>query len=133
MYKKALLAGAVFAGLAVISGAFAAHGLQRITQDPQLIENFKTASSYQMYHALAILITAVLLKNSKSILLNTAVYLFVSGIVLFSCSLFLISYLKIRNIQIPGYVTLITPIGGLCFISGWFFLILSLFKQNSVH
>ena len=78
-------AGAGFALLAVILGAFAAHGLKAVFDTRQLAL-FETASRYQMYHALALLVVGVMLTNphfARS-LLKLASLAFILGIILFS-------------------------------------------------
>ncbi|HEX5654033.1 MAG TPA: DUF423 domain-containing protein, partial [Chitinophagaceae bacterium] len=60
MLKRFLTAGAVFGGLAIALGAFGAHGLERITGDSKIIHGYQTGVQYQVYHALALLLVALL-------------------------------------------------------------------------
>ena len=110
---KIILMGAALAGmLAVILGAFAAHGLKN--QLPEnLLATFQTGVTYQMYHALAALLVVLLYKSAPSTLLVWAGGAFLLGIVLFSGSLYALALTQIK------WFGPITPIGGVCFIVGW--------------
>jgi uncharacterized membrane protein YgdD (TMEM256/DUF423 family) len=105
---------AINGGLAVIAGAFAAHGLKaRLSADALAV--FETGARYQMYHALAMALAALVAAPRTAIA-------FLAGILLFSGSLYL---LALTGIAILGAVT---PIGGLCFIVGWGLLAWRAFK-----
>ena len=54
MRKKILITGAILGCLAVILGAFAAHGRKKVLSADQL-HSFETGVRYQMYHALLLL------------------------------------------------------------------------------
>ena len=121
---------ASFSGMtAVILGAFGAHALkQRLPAN--LLHSYETAVQYQFWHALALLAVALLLLQwPASRLLQATGWLFTLGIILFSGSLYLLSLTEVRQI---GAISVgpITPMGGLCFIVGWFLLILAAW-QNS--
>ena len=122
--KKFLLLGSLFALLAVIFGAFGAHGLEHTITDEKILARFHTGVEYQFYHAFGILIIALLLKEGKSTLLNSAGFAFVTGIILFSGSLYL--YVLTGN-KMFG---MITPIGGLFFIIGWVLMIIFAYKAS---
>lgn len=101
--------------LAVIFGAFAAHGLSG-RLDARHLGFFDTAARYQMYHALAMGLAALAMRGQAARPARWAAIAFLAGIVLFSGSLYLLA--------LTGAVTLtlLTPLGGLCFIIGWGFL-----------
>ena len=82
-----MLLGAVAALLGVALGAFGAHGL-RGRLSPDMLAVFQTGVRYHMYHALALLITALALARFDGWLIRTAGWLFIAGIVLFSGSLY---------------------------------------------
>ena len=111
--------GAVFAGLGVALGAFAAHGLAaRLTPDALAV--FETGARYQMYHALALLVVGVAAeRRAGSRLLDLSGWLFAAGIVLFSGSLYL---LAVSGARWPGAIT---PFGGVAFLAGWVCLLLA--------
>ncbi len=128
MQKIFLIIGSVLAGLAVVLGAFGAHGLQKIVA-PERVAIYQTGVQYQMYHALALLLTGLLSERIGSQFLTYAGVAFVAGVVLFSGSLYLIVSLYAMNKGVPKGVGILTPIGGLFFIAGWICLLLSILKK----
>ena len=110
--------GALLAFLDVAFGAFGAHAL-RERLSPDLLAVFETGVRYQMYHALAILIVAVVLSRSENARAVWAGWCFVLGIVLFSGSLYVLALTG------AGILGAITPIGGVFFLAGWFFLMIA--------
>lgn len=112
-----LVAGALFGLLAVMAGAFGAHGLRQMVSE-RALEVFQTAVTYQMYHALALVLVAVLAGLGLSRrLLGIAAGFYLAGILLFSGSLYLLVF--------TGYHWLgpVTPLGGVCFMIGWGLLV----------
>jgi uncharacterized membrane protein YgdD (TMEM256/DUF423 family) len=121
-----LSTGAGFALLAVILGAFAAHSLKAVL-DAQQLSLFETASRYQMYHAIALLIVGLMLSNaqfSRSLLIPAALA-FILGIILFSGSLYLLALVGV------GWLGAITPVGGIAFLSGWLLTMVAVLKPVS--
>jgi len=110
--RSATVAGAVLAALAAAAGAFGAHALRNRLGAPELAI-WETAARYQMYHALALLLTARLLTANPLRLLRVASWLFGTGIVLFSGSLYLLAVTGQR------WLGAITPLGGIGFLAGW--------------
>jgi uncharacterized membrane protein YgdD (TMEM256/DUF423 family) len=108
-----MLAGAVAGFLGVAAGAFGAHGLRgRLT--PEMLAVFETAVRYQLFHVIALLLTAATIgRVGDARLLSIAGWAFLAGIVLFSGSLYA---LALTGISALG---MITPIGGLAFLVGW--------------
>ena len=112
MDRTFLLVGAFAGFTGVALGAFGAHGLRgRLT--PEMLAVFETGVRYQMYHALALLVTALLAVPLGGRLVTTAGWFFAAGIVLFSGSLYA---LALSGITVLGAVT---PLGGLAFLVGW--------------
>ena len=105
--------GIIFCIVSVIIGAFGAHGLSNMIGDE--IEVFKTGVQYQIFHSLALILTGVLAKI-LNLDLNSVGYIFLTGIIIFSGSLYIISIYKY------SFLGMITPIGGLFFIIGWIVL-----------
>lgn len=107
--------GSLCGMLAVLLGAFAAHGLENLV-DAKMLQRFHTGVEYQFYHALAlILINFIYIKiNNKYICY--AGYAFLLGIVLFSGSLYVYVLTGIKA------VVMLTPVGGLSFALGWLLL-----------
>ena len=123
--RSAIVTGAALAMLAVVLGAFAAHGLKQMLA-PYELAIFETAARYQMYHAIALLIVGILasMPQFSTRWLQLAAIVFVLGIVLFSGSLYLLAISGIR------WLGAITPLGGVAFILGWLLLIAAGFKQQ---
>ena len=116
MNRTIFLTGILFGVLAVVLGAFGAHGLEKLV-DADAIQTWETGVKYQMYHALFLLVLASVNQipeaNKKWIF-----YAIVGGIVLFSFSIYglatnVLTAFDFKNI---GFVT---PIGGLLLILGW--------------
>ena len=122
--RWSLAIGGLAALLAVIAGAFGAHGLRGVVTE-RALSVFETAVSYQMYHALALIMTALMpALGLKRRLLAVASGFWVAGIVLFSGSLYL---LVLSGTHWLGPVT---PVGGVCFMVGWALLIAAALKRE---
>ncbi len=106
---------AILGGISVASGAFASHALKEKLSERSL-SIFETATRYQMYHALALLLVALLLSRAEpqppTLLIATG-WLFIVGIIIFSGSLYALS---LTDIKVLGAITLL---GGAAFIAGW--------------
>lgn len=124
-----VMTGALMGGLAVVLGAFGAHGLKKIVP-PETVATFQTGVQYQMYHALALLFAGMLYAKAHMPLMKWAGICFIAGIILFSGSLYLITLLKARNTVGLSGIGLITPFGGLFFIAGWLLLFFSVLKTS---
>ncbi|HLG33769.1 MAG TPA: DUF423 domain-containing protein [Bacteroidia bacterium] len=129
MKRNLLLAGTLFALLAVLAGAFGSHALKSILS-PDDLTVYETAVRYQFYHALALLFTSLYLNERNAGFTRFAGILFASGIISFSGSLYLITYFKSQSISIPLPVALATPLGGVMFACGWLVLAVSVFKNK---
>jgi uncharacterized membrane protein YgdD (TMEM256/DUF423 family) len=128
MHKKYIAIGALLAGIAVILGAFAAHGLKKILTVEELAV-FETGVRYQIYHSFAIIIVGILGKDYTSKYLLLAGKLFIAGIILFSGSLYLLTALKAMQATSLLWIGAITPVGGVCFISAWLLICVSFWKK----
>lgn len=121
MIRSFLLLAALFGLTGVALGAFAAHALKaRITADYLAV--FQTGVHYQLFHALALFGVALLMLHVPGRLLVAAGSLFAVGVLLFSGSLYLLALTGV------GKLGIITPFGGVAFLSGWFCLLLSAWK-----
>ena len=115
MTRIFLTIAATLGGISVILGAFASHALKGKLSD-RALEIWETGTKYQMYHALALILVALLLSRlttTDSTLLVVAGYAFIAGIILFSGSLYALSLSGIK------FLGAITPLGGVAFIIGW--------------
>jgi uncharacterized membrane protein YgdD (TMEM256/DUF423 family) len=124
MRSNFLFLSACSALVAVGVGAFGAHGLKSILS-PEMLVVYKTGVTYQMWHALGLgLIAMYQLQSPQSKLLYWAGWLMFSGIILFSCSLYLLALSGIKELG------MITPIGGLAFLAAWLLVALYAYKQS---
>ena len=122
MARLFLAIASILGALSVAGGAFGAHALKDQLTETAL-GSFETGIRYQMYHALALLLVALLIKQSPNVsLLTAAGWCFIAGIVLFSGSLY---GLSLAGIKALGPVT---PLGGVAFIAGWICLTISSYK-----
>ena len=128
MHKGFIKTAALLGALAVMLGAFAAHGLKKIltTDDLQI---FETAVRYQFYHVFALLAIGILYKEFPGKLMLWAGRLFIAGIIIFSGSLYLLCYVKYNQLPLNWFGA-ITPFGGVAFIAGWIMLLLAVVKRN---
>lgn len=118
--------GALCCGLAVILGAFAAHGLKGSLSANQ-INVFQTGVQYQFYHGLALVFTGILIEQGFIGRASSWIaWCFLLGIVLFSGSLYALVLIGI------GQLGWITPIGGLLFVLAWMALALMSWRNLSV-
>jgi uncharacterized membrane protein YgdD (TMEM256/DUF423 family) len=122
MAQTFVLLGAVFAFLAVAAGAFGAHSLKTILS-AEMLAVFDTAVRYQMYHALALFVAGWAVDRYRPGLVRAAGWLFVLGIVLFSGSLYVLSFSGMR------WLGAVTPLGGLAFLGGWTLLAWAALKK----
>jgi uncharacterized membrane protein YgdD (TMEM256/DUF423 family) len=100
--------------LAVGLGAFGAHALKATLQSNGMLDIWNKAVLYHFLHALALLVLAWHGAGNR-----VAYYAIASGIVFFSGSLYALALTQVR------WLGAITPLGGLCFLAGWAWLIIS--------
>lgn len=105
---------ALLGGTAVAAGAFATHALKPQLSD-RLLVVFETGARYQMYHALALLLVALLRSQGLGApgLLTAAGWAFVAGTAIFSGSLYT---LALTGQNLLGAVA---PVGGGALMIGW--------------
>ncbi len=118
---------AIFGGLSVAAGAFASHALREKVSERSL-EIFDVGARYQMYHALALLLVAVLISRTSSppTTLIASGWLLILGTVIFSGSLYALS---LTGIKIFGAIT---PFGGVAFILAWGALAIAAWKLRFI-
>ncbi|MHB8637864.1 MAG: DUF423 domain-containing protein [Fimbriimonadaceae bacterium] len=117
MQRTFMQLSALFGLFAVALGAIAAHALQdRLST--HALEIFQVAARYQMYHALALGIVAIMSGRVSDTRLRAAGWCFASGIIVFSGSLYALALTGIK------WLGAITPLGGVAFMVGWALLFL---------
>ena len=110
--RNLVFAGALNMFIAVGAGAFGSHGLKQMLT-PDMLAIWHTAVTYQMAHALGLLLIGLLLRSGFSPRLKTAGWLMLAGIVFFSGSLYILAF---TGVKVLGAIT---PIGGLGFLAAW--------------
>lgn len=127
MAKKVLMVAAISGLLAVMLGAFGAHGLKtRLAED--MLAVYQTGVQYHFYHSLALLMTAlVMMQAPKLAAFRWAALLFMAGTVIFSGSLYLLAVSGTR------WLGAITPIGGLLLIAAWAALAVGSYRWQNMN
>ena len=100
--------------LAVALGAFGAHSLRSTLETHGMLDVWNKAVLYHFIHAIALLALALYGTANRG-----AWWLLFAGIFLFSGSLYLLALSNVR------WLGAITPLGGLCFLAGWAWLIIA--------
>lgn len=130
--RQLIMTGAILAALAVVFGAFGAHGLEprlkalygdqqksiaghSVPATYKYLQDFKTGADYHMYHALGLLALGITSVQSPAVRRShrVAAWCFVLGIALFSGSLYVLVLTGMK------WLGAITPIGGTLMIIGW--------------
>jgi len=114
MTKIFISVAAILGGLSVAAGAFASHALREKISE-RALSIFETGARYQMYHALALLLVALLIAHQEfpQPTLVASGWLFIIGIVIFSGSLYALSLTDLK------YLGAVAPLGGAAFLAGW--------------
>jgi uncharacterized membrane protein YgdD (TMEM256/DUF423 family) len=128
MNKKIIKTAAILGFIGIAFGAFGAHTLKKMVGVLEL-NTFETGVRYQMYHALFLFFVGTsnsIAKATKKVIYYTTL----SGIVLFSGSLYLLALNNLLpfNFKPFGFVT---PIGGLLFLTAWFWLFVNFYRKNN--
>ncbi|WP_374369060.1 DUF423 domain-containing protein [Dongia sp.] len=110
--RKWLIGAGIQGAMAVGFGAWAAHGAEQVLE-PHAIDWVKTGSSYQLWHAIALLGIAALATRFPSRRLALAGLAFCFGALAFSCSLYGLA------LGGPFWLVYVTPFGGSLLILGW--------------
>jgi uncharacterized membrane protein YgdD (TMEM256/DUF423 family) len=128
MNRQITITAALLGMLAVILGAFGAHGLKAIVS-PSHLDTWHTAVQYHFYHVFALLFLAVSnLPKSKAA--SVAYYCFLLGILCFSGSLYLLTLMDLNGMAWVRGLGPVTPLGGLFFIIGWVALAVAAYKAK---
>ena len=117
--KTWIIISSVSGFTAVAIGAFGAHGLREYLT-PQMLEVYKTGVLYQFIHTIVLLILSL----TNFIKSKIPSIFFLAGIILFSFSLY------IYSISGNQFFAMITPVGGVCFLIGWFWLIVVVIRRK---
>ena len=127
--KKYIITASILGALAVILGAMSAHALESVL-DQDSLTAFKTASRYQMYHALAFLILAALTKHMNQRISKWIYNLMLTGTILFCGSIYLLTTEPVFGIDFK-FLGPVTPLGGLILIISWILIGVAAIKKES--
>ncbi len=123
MVKFWFISAAISGFLSVALGAFGAHSLKNIL-DEYGKSIYEKAVLYQMFHTIALFAVGVLQHLAKESSFSLAGWGFFVGIILFSGSLYLLAITGTK------WLGVITPVGGIAFLFGWFWLVVSIIKAR---
>ena len=129
MHRPFLITAVLLLALAVILGAFGAHGLKQMLPS-ESVSTFETGVRYHFYHGFALLFSGLLYERFRNKWTLWSGYAFIAGIVLFSGSLYTLTLLKATHVVGLRGIGIITPFGGLLFIAGWLLLAVSFFNRK---
>ncbi len=131
--KTLLIIACIFGILAIVLGAFGAHGLESTFKKNNIplerLNAYHTGIEYHFYHTFAIFLS-VLLHSFASNLRKIAGWFFIIGIIFFSGSLYLLSCRDLIHVP-TSILGPLTPIGGTLFIIGWCILLWSIIKNKN--
>ena len=128
MYKPFLISAAIIAALAVALGAFGAHALKEKISESALAV-FETGVKYQFYHVFALLAAGILFQSFSNDYMLWSGRLSIAGIILFSGSLYALTFILSSGVDNLKWIGAITPFGGLCFIAGWVTMLVGFLKK----
>lgn len=119
--KKSLITGTAILLLAVLIGAFGAHGLKNMVEADKLV-TFETGVRYHFYHGFALIFLGLIQQIFQPIKLNFSFWSFLIGILLFSfnCYLYALTSMKV--------FAMIVPVGGVLFLLGWIIMMVKIIK-----
>lgn len=114
--KNSVVIGAYSLALAVVLGAFGAHGLKSMVSI-ESVDIFNKGVYYQVIHSLGIMLSAAFLSNESQ--LKKIRLFFILGILCFSGSLYVLTFSEVLPNALKQVIGPITPIGGVFFIISW--------------
>ena len=128
MNRRIILTASFFGAVAVILGAFGAHGLKNIlSADAMAI--WTKGIEYQFYHTFALLFLSTFARF-RTKLVDISYFCFTIGIILFSGSLYLLATRDVLQIGFVNFIGPVTPIGGLLLVAGWVLLFFAALKNR---
>lgn len=130
MHKAFLQIAALLGGVTVAFGAFGAHALKKMVSEIA-VNIFETGVRYQFYHVFALALVGILYRDYTNRWMTWSGNLFIVGILLFSGSLYILTYIKATVKPNLDWVGAITPLGGLAFIAGWVCMFIGIYRSSA--
>ena len=130
--KNLLIVSGISGALCVALGAMGAHALKEKIPAENL-QTFETAVRYHFYHTLSLVVLSYMIKSNPSKFLKYSSILFITGIILFSFSLYFLALRPLMGIdnEEMKWIGAITPFGGLSFIMAWLMLTFAAIKSTT--
>jgi len=128
MNRRIILTASFFGAVAVILGAFGAHGLKSVISTDAL-SIWAKGVEYQFYHTFALLFLSTFARF-RTKLVDIAYFCFTIGILLFSGSLYLLATREVLQLGFVNFIGPVTPLGGLLLVAGWMFLFFAALKNR---
>jgi len=119
MNRKVIAVAAFIGAVAIVLGAFGAHGLKEVLNESQLA-TFETGVKYQMYHALFLLFIGAMNLITETTK-KTILWLVSAGVLFFSGSIYLLSTATVTGLSVK-FLGPVTPLGGMLLIAAWLLL-----------
>ena len=119
---RTLAVAGLLLALATVLGAFGAHAL-KAQLSPERLQVYETAVRYHFFHALGLLGIGLTLRFIDVAAVRWAAVLVLAGIVLFSGSLYALTF------GAPRAWGIVTPLGGLGLIAGWICFAVGVWRQ----
>jgi len=127
MNKTIAITGVLLILCGIILGAFGAHALKELVSTSKLA-SFETGVRYQLLQGMGLLIIG--LQSSLSFSLKIFYRLMLVGTLLFSFSIYLLTFSEVSNIP-TKLIGPITPIGGFLMICAWFHLVFKMIRSTT--
>lgn len=128
MNKNIVIIAVCMIGIAIILGAFGAHGLKELVTSEKLA-SFETGVKYQMYHGLALLVLG-LNADRVSFSMKTVSTLLLLGTLLFSVSIYFLTIQDLLGASLK-FLGPVTPLGGSLLIAGWVIFLVKLVRSKA--
>lgn len=125
MHRVFFKVASVLAALSVMLGAFGAHLLKKHLSAEDL-NGYHTAVNYQMIHAIGLFIVGMMYRHYKTKKNILAGYFFILGTFFFCGSIYLRLLFNAVELSFGRYTIMFAPVGGLFFMLGWIFILLSI-------
>lgn len=130
MHKPFLQLAALLGAVSVAFGAFGAHALKKMVSE-SVVNIFETGVRYQFYHVFALAVVGILYREFSNKWILWAGNFFLIGMLLFSGSLYILTYIKFLDKQNLNWIGAITPLGGVAFIAGWICMFVGLYRFST--